>query len=376
MLRKQSEAPPSNDPRIAAYAEALHLNLEYPGPVQDFFDELLSIRADMGPSHLSTKVLRAAQAQLYGNYPGYPQEFLTAGKWQEGLDWIFGDPDRAGQFTVDVWTRPLQSNKSDRYKSLKAFGVLARQFGRLGLFNIMDVGCSQNAGLHHLASGMSFDMPAVVRPDALSTPSVRHTTAFHRVLGSDIALGESVGIDIYSPDDSRKWAWSCSHYPSELLDEVKVGMFRELIDATYPQVSFFKGNFADFNHGAFTHKHPRFKPSIVNFSTILYQAGELERAEMLANAAKYAQEFIVVQDFLGIDPDDNRKLVFRDDWQDDPFPYRMVVRDMQEEDGRWHEVFKWRDGRCREVALGMGRLALRQGTMRPFWSALDAQAWH
>ena len=343
--------------------------------MRDFFGELLSIRHDIGSSHLATKTLRAAQKQLYGHHPDYPRGFLTAGQWQEGLDWIFDDHDRAGDFTVDIWARPLQSNVSDRYKSLKAFGAIARNFGRVGIFSVMDVGCSQNAGLNHLASGVSFGMPSVIRPESQAhQPSLRHTAAFHRALAEELPLGHSVGIDTYDPLDARSWAWSCSFYPSELLNEERVALFDALIRAKYDAVDFFQGNFADFDTARFAHLHGKQDFNIVNFSTVLYQADEADRSAMLTAASNYAQEFVVVQDFLQIDPDNPTKLQFRENWQDDPFPYRFVVRDMHEDTGAWHEVFKWRDGRCRELAIGMGRIAVGEGYKASVWAGLDTLA--
>lgn len=360
VLASQSEQPPRADARIAAYASALQAGLERPGMVRDFFVELLNIKPNLGASHLATKTLRAAQRQLYGSQPDYPQAYLTPQKWTEGLDWIFDDPDRAGMFTVDIWARPLQSNVSDRYKSVKALGVLARQLGRMETFDVMDIGCSQNAGLNHLASGIGFGLPLLVRPGSREhEPSLEHTAVFHDVLNTPLELAPSLGVDVYDPRESREWAWSCSHYPSELLDEQRVELFNALINAGYDNVGFFKGNFAEFDTAAFHAKHHGRTFGIVNFSTVLYQADELERAAMLEQAETFATEFIVVQDFLKIDPHDPRKLLFRDNWQDEQFPYRTVVRDMREGSKHWHELFNWRDGRCQELAIGLGLRSIR-----------------
>jgi hypothetical protein len=372
VLDSQIAAPPSGDERISAFASAVRDSLETPGPILEFFTEILGIKPDVGSSYLATKTLRAAQRQLYGAFPDYPRAYMTSGKWAKGLDWILEDHDRAAQFTVDIWARPLQSNVSDRYKSIKALGVLARQFGRLETFDIMDIGCSQNAGLNHLASGVGFGLPALIRPGSRShTPSLKHTAAFHKVLNTTLELAPSLGIDIYDPLESREWAWSCSHYPSELLDERRVALFNALINADYDNVDFFKGDFAEFNTAAFENKHPGRQFGIVNFSTVLYQASELERTTMIRQAEAYARDFIVVQDFLRIDPENPRRLIFRDNWQDDLFPYRMVVRDMQDNSQHWHELFRWKDGRCQELAIGLGRIAVHHGRSSSLWRALD-----
>lgn len=372
VLESQKRNPPAHDERIAAFAEAIADGLNTPGEIHDFFDELFTIRQDIGSSHLATKTLRAAQKQLFRVHPEYPRAFLTPDVWRNALDWIFDDPYRAGEFTVDIWARPLQSNVSDRYKGLKAFGALAQRLGRLGTFSVLDIGCSQNAGLNHLASGVGFGMPAVVRPGSPKhKPSLKHTAAMHQMLTSDVPLEHGVGIDMYHPSDSRSWAWSCSHYPSELLDEERVALFDALINAEYDNVEFFQGNFADFDHGRFEQQYPKQKFGVVNFSTVLYQADQTDRETMLANASRYAEEFVVVQDFLRVDSDNPHNLIFRDNWQDDLFPYQTVARDMREDNGRWHEIFKWRDGRCRELAIGMGRIAVGSGYRASIWSALD-----
>lgn len=345
--------------------------------MHDFVNEWFRADANVGSSYAASKLLRAIQRQLYNHYEGYPATFLSPQEWEKGTAWIVTDSDRFGQFWSDVWTRPLQSNKSERYKALKAFGVMARSFGRLGLFSVMDVGASQNADLNHLASGVGFQSPTVVRPGSVRVrPSLGHTAAFSTLMSREMPLDRSVGIDLTWPEDSREWAWSCSHYPSELLDQERVDFFNALIEAEYPEVAFFKGDFANFNDEAFRVQFAgRDTFKIVHFCTMLYQASEAERQVMLDRAAEYAEDFVAVQDFVGIDPDDPTHLIFRDNWQDEPHPYRMVIRDMRSKNPRrWQEVFLWRDGRCRELQVGLGRIALESGQTVSAWGAINRLA--
>lgn len=374
--RKWEEDPPSHDGYIRAHAQAMQADFINHGPMSDFMSDWLRANANISSSYAASKLLRAIQRQLYGHYEGYPSEFLTPQEWEKGTAWIVTDADRYGQFFSDVWTRPLQSNKSERYKALKAFGVLARSFGRLGIFSVMDVGASQNAGLNHLASGVGFESPTVIRPGTRARTSLGHTAAFSAIMSRELPLDRAVGIDLTWPEDSREWAWSCSHYPGELLDQERVDLFNALIEADYPTVGFFKGDFVNFDDVAFrTRFAGRDTFKIVNFCTMLYQATEEERTAMLDRAAEYAEEFIAVQDFVRIDPNDPTHLIFRDNWQDEPYPYRMVVRDLRSKNPRqWREIFLWRDGRCRELTIGMGRLAITPESTTSVWGAINRRA--
>jgi hypothetical protein len=388
VLRDWTCQPPSQDMRIAAFADAVLQSLEEQTKLRAFFEELLSLR-DMGSSNLATKTLRAAQRQLYGYFPKeegeYPRAFYTAGQWRKGFEWILAEEGsmRDETFFTDIWTRPLQSNVSERYQGLKAFTVLARKLGRLSTFSVMDIGCSQNAGLNHLASGFGFPPPNFLRPARGSrTPSLSLTAAFHEALNTPLPMDYGLGIDMYSPDDSREWAWACSHYPSELLDEARVERFESLINAQYRNVGFFQANFANFEprREEFQHSHGHRDFDIVHFSTALYQADEADRQTMLAEAGRYAREFIVVQDFLEVDQGEPAKLRFRDNWKEAEYPYRTVVRDMHSDSDRWHEIFLWEDGRVRQLTMGTGRIAIKGAWGRhgdaSLWIPLDTMAQH
>jgi hypothetical protein len=377
VLDMQVADPNDQDVRIAGFADCVRANLGRPTPVGEFFDELLEKRQDFSPSHLFTRTLRGAQSKLYPHFPGYPQEAITGDYWQQGMDWIFADDFRAGSFVIDVWTRPLQSNISPRYKSLKAFISFVQEYGRLrGPLRILDIGCSQNAGLNHLASGLPFDVPSVIRPRSLEDkPSLEHSAALGGLLGRHVQLDLGVGIDLTRPEDSRPWAWSCSHNPTELLDPERVEMFNTLIMANFKNVKFFRGDATDFDHDRFERQfsgQTRF--DIVNISTMLYQLTEPERQAVYKMAERYAEDFIVVQDFVKIDPSKPRQLQFRANWREEPYAYRTVVRDARDGNKRWHDMFGWRSGRCRAMQAGLGRIAVTPGSTRSMWSALDTLA--
>lgn len=358
ILQKQIDEPGCGDERIGAYAAALQHGLAEPGPLGDFLQQLLHERAGMGASHLFTQILRATQNQLYNHYPSYPEAFLDEQQWADAFDWILSDPGRINQFTQDIQTRPLQSNVPERYKGLKAFIVLARKIGRISTCSVLDIGCSQNAGLKQITSGLPFEPPQVVVQEGQGyAADTGLSTGFQKIINAPLELKTGVGVDLHHPEAARSWAWSCSFNPSKLLDPQYVAIFKALITTDYPNIHFFKGDFSDFDHAAFADAFPKTSFDIVHISTTLYQLNQHQRKAILKNAYQYANQFIVVQDFLRIDPTDPTQLQFRNDWQDEPFPYRTVACDVRDPSGAWHDIFWWTDGRCSKILARVGHAA-------------------
>ena len=388
---------------------AVRWAIDEPGPIRDFIYWTLDQRPKFGASYLVNKTRSALQDHLYfpEDRPGdaaeperhriiiagrdgkplqYPHDFCDPAAWIQAFEQLTDESsasqsvEASSEFLIDVWTRPLSSNVSERYKGLCAFATLAHDLGRLGVFSVMDVGCSQNAGLNHLSTGAPFEPPVVIRPGSASgKPSIRHTKAFAELLTNDTPFGYGIGIDVYDPKESRSWARSCSHYPSELLNRDRVAFYDNLIMREPDNVWFYRAEFDTFDYDTFAAKQAErgrdnTQYNIVNFSTVLYQASNAEREKMLAHARHIAKEFIVVQDFASINPEQPSQLLFRDNWQDSPFPYRTLIWDMREENPIWHDVFRWRDGRCREMTLGMGRVALENGIASSLWTPLDKRA--
>ncbi|HSX33373.1 MAG TPA: class I SAM-dependent methyltransferase [Candidatus Saccharimonadales bacterium] len=357
--------PPQGDVYLRAYAQATLDDFAQAGPTYEFVRLWLSVHHHVSSSHAITQLQRGKQRQFLEAFPQeYPREFVDPKMWRKADESIFSDTEdafsRYGQFVIDVWSRPLQSNKSERYKSLKAFAVLARELGRLSSFTVLDIGCSQNAGLNHMASGIGFESPTVIHPGSHDRqPNLDYTAAFSRVLQTELPLDLGVGIDLTGPEDSHPWAMACSHYPSELLNEERVGLFRALVMADYPNVGFVRGDATDFDHSALERAYPgRDQFDIVFLSTMLYQLDDEERAAATAFAESKARQFVVAQDFAIPDPDNPEALVIRDNWHGQRDTYNLLYKDMHASHRRWQTGFTWEDGRCRVMTPGLGRIAV------------------
>lgn len=400
-LDSQIENPPQGDEYIRAYAIAVRAALTHDNPISEFIHETMRRRPQFEGSYLINKLRSALQNQLYvpsehgahveparhrillhnDNKPlRYPQDFTEPEIWMRAFEEVLADPDAFREFVVHAWGFSLASNVSERYKGVKLFGNVAIELGRLDEITMADIGCSQQAGGNHLMSGMSFERVSVwPHGNAASFPAPGLTRAVNSYMDRPTPFRHITGIDVFDPVETRSWARACSHYPSELLDTKRVERYDKYTLDTQKNVHFYRSNFAEFEYKKFKLEQEREdKPStfkIVNFTTMLYQATPEERDRMLQYAALMAEEFIVVQDFVGIDPNDPAKLIFRENWQDDPFPYRTLVMDMREDPPRWHEAFRWRDGRCREMTVGMGRIALQGGGKAALWTPLYTQGY-
>jgi hypothetical protein len=370
VIGEWQEKPPRNDLYIAAYAQALHQELDSGSPIGTFLHDLLEARS-IGSTTLATKVLRATQRQiLFGGWDTqegeYPRSFHTPEQWQKAFDWLFAEDGsiREEQFFIDVWARPLQSNVFERYMAFKAFVVGARRLGRLSTKITMgDMGTSQMAGPNYLASGLAFPPPNFVMPgSSIHTPHIAHTAAFHDMLNEPLGDFEAVGFDMFALEDGWQWAWSCSHYPQELEDETRVERVRALMGEMYPNVSFFQADLTSFEakRAAYHQVHGSRTFNVTHFSNVLEQLQPGEQDAMLAEATSLTEDFVMVNGFLQLNPNDQRQLLPRDNWFGDKeaYPYQSFVRDVKSGDERWHPIFKWKDARMSEVTMGTGRIAI------------------
>jgi hypothetical protein len=387
VLQGQIASPPQNDPYIRAYASAIDTALQFDGPIRDFIKLTLKTRPQFDGSYLINKIRSALQDHLYfpEKRPGskddpprarillstdderhvliYPEDYTEPEVWLRAFEAVLDDPDVYGEFLIDVWAHPLTSNISERYKALLMFVAEAHDAGRLDTFDFMDVGPSQHAGANHLMSDIPFEPIVVVTDNGKIDEEEAQRANTH--IGTKIRPKKVMGIDVNNPRETRSWTRSCSHYPAELHDTQRVAIYDTLIMSHYDNVLFYRADFATFDQETFKSRmehlgHGEQSYDIVNFSTVLYQASPEDRTRMIANAKNIAKEFLVVHDFVAVDPNDPNALLFREDWQGDPFPYRTLIMDMRAEKPVWREVYHWRNGRCREMARGMGRAALQQ----------------
>lgn len=353
---------PELDAYRTSYYRALQEQLIEGGPMADLSYDLLDANPNMGSSHFTTQSLRAVQHNVLQHRQDYPIAYTTPAKWHEELDGIATDDARRAAYMYDMHRR-LQSTVSDRCKGLAAVAAMAWLTRRFTYdYSVADIGCSQNNGLNHLASNIAFGTPDIVRPGSTSGKlDEGYKMAFEDMLRLAVPLRRGVGVDINDIESSRSWAFSNSFNPHELLDEDRVQLFHKLINSHYDHVTFEQADYSRLSDERLAAMGDGEQFDVVHFSTMLYQLPEHEREQMLANARKQAKEFIVVQDFLEIDKNDPRHLLFRDNWHDTAWPYRTVFMDMREETPKWHEAFLWSDGRAMRMTPGLGRLAVANG---------------
>lgn len=334
-LRRQSTRPPGEDARIAAFASATLGLLNTPDGL--LIKQILGFRA-IGGSYAANLLLRCLQRQLLELDPHYPGVYLTDQVWEAAWMRILADSHSRQQFFADLSLRQVQSNISERYKSLKLIGQLTgRQSPR-----ILDLGASQNHGLKRLALNLPF------------TPVTgKFGQELNSLLNQPWPIGPSCGADLAASDnDSAAWARACSFYPSELLDTAARASYDELDTASPASV-----DFVELNAAGPTKQLAGKKFDLVFASTFLYQlrAGQVPQVRKLAKSVLAEDGLIVYQDFIKLQPDG--RFSFPSNWHGQPFVYRTIVE--KPATGEVLEAFQWQDGRCRGFKPGRdyGRLS-------------------
>lgn len=388
-LELETDKPPGNDPRIAAFARVALRRVREDHKWSSIVHDFLTERPDLSPSYRSNLFLRAVQADQIANNQNYPKAHENTEVWEHTFDDIGQDFERLGQIVVNLHGSNTMSNIAERYKAIKM--VLLMMGHRFDDVSILDIGCSLNHGLKQLVlnKGGSFSRykfgkvevsigPDIGEDPSLQIPSLGYTAMFNRLMNRKRAnIGPSLGVDIMNSEDPviQEWAISCSFYPSELLDTRRVRNARRLEKKQPKQVGFYREDFTDLDHKRFREKSPVSSYDVVVLSTILYQLNPEERAAMIANAKKYTSPdgLIIIQDFASLKTDpisSMRTLEFDDHWYAHPYKYRTYVIDMQDPDEQLQEIFLWENGRCDRVALGTGRIAVKNAFV-PVAEAFD-----
>jgi hypothetical protein len=372
------ESPPRGDPIIGAYCIALHQiaqTQEYGVVIDNFLED----HPGISPSYAQNKLLRPTQAYELRTNPDYPHGgFDNPNRWLRTFETILDDPENFGNFFIDS-RRNVASNVSERYKAIKLIMLTVGERFETAP-NILDIGCSQNLGLIRLAAShqRTHDhhkhLDDHAETGSLNTNWIidaTDTSSLKRLLSIDAPIGGSVGIDIMNVEDPlvKGWAKSCSFYPSELFDARKVAQYEQLAQSRSEAVSFFRGDFADFDHAQFQVTYPNKKFGLVTFSTMLYQCSPAERQRMLENAMLYVhpEGVIVIQDFVKTNSSDPHELQFYKNWFARKYRYRTMVLDMREPELGFQELFRWDSGRCEKMKAG-------RSAARLYISALQREA--
>ena len=209
---------------------------------------------------------------------------------------------------------------------------------------------------HDSGPGLQFGPIDIMHPGDRETISRRNdylSDLANFALRQTVAYGDMVGLDITDIDDgyTAAWAKSCSFYPDELRDPIRLAEYTtlETIDPEHERVQKFVGDFSDSNDfRRLRDIAPDRGFDIITFSTIFYQVTKEERMAMLVNAAQLMSDhgIIIIQD--GVNGNFSKL-----------YNYVTWVRDSQSRDATSdQELIRWRTPRCRQAVLGMGKLAV------------------
>ncbi len=355
VLQSYTNSPPAEDRYFGSFAAGTLEAHDCHKAVRELLDSAWQQRM-CAPSY-AVKLLLGSLQYAHIEDPDYPYE--APAEWRDVLIQTVENPDTRHALYQDLTTHELQSNKSERYKSVRLF--LGMQRERLGdAPTILDIGCSLNLGLKQLAGVSAFE------PVRLDGVPGRDEELLGQYINNgllpqfpDGKIGHSLGIDTVDPDEETvRRAESDSHYPSELSPENRE-KFHTLFLAEHEKVSFAP---VDLLAGESLPTIPEQGFDLVTMCTMLYQLSEVERIKLVQAAGHVlsANGFVVVQDFAYPDETDPQQLRFRENWFSDPYPYRTMVYDMAEPERGYRTLFSWSDGR-----------ADRTTRMRPSAYALD-----
>jgi SAM-dependent methyltransferase len=364
-MEMQSKIPPKGDERIRAYSLANLEALVSMPAYRRIIQQAIEAKPDYPPSALANFTLRALQKPLIDRErSGYPRIFTTTAPWLEAIELVSDSTSKMHEsYLYDVTERDLSSNIANRYGSVKLVAQLMRS-----RFNerpsILDIGCSQNHGLKKLSMNSKYPFPDIVAGE-LKLDAAGHvlglveepeaTALANQELHQPLRLHRTVGIDTVSiyDEDTRKFAFSCAHRPSELLDEAKVREYRMLDEEEKQHVKFVQGDFAAMDLDAIRKQAGVKRFDIVNFSTVLYQSTEPIRTIMLERAKQLLKPngVILVQDFVEVEPQDPTRLNYYDNWFSQEYLYRTVMLDPAMSQDAFIELFRWDTSRCNQIVV-------------------------
>ena len=407
-LHRQESSPPAGDVRIKAACQAMIELWEEPrSPFRQMIETCMHARMEHKIGQLSAddahnpsvvsdylretgsfdvnRALRGAQHGLLlrrdRGEVDYPKPFYNSYLWKEVFQHIAEAPDEeSGRiFQEDFTHHGGHANVTERYK---AIALAARAFPeRLqGPKVLFDGGCSLNLGMTRLIlhailaedrsnnphqfehitvkEHQQVDGKDEFRTNPRATSIVRHQLT----LPHDIVTG--VGVDIENPHtlENQVRFKADSFYPSELLippaDSHKQAL-EELYDlllehaSHMDNVKFFQGDLARFDRVMFEERFPGFEADISILSTLLYLMPESWRKNVIETALHYTKDsgILIINEFAHVDPEDPSSLKLEQHWFEKPFPYGTFVI-FPEDPTRIYEIFRWSNGRCRELMLG------------------------
>lgn len=372
--------PQGGDPRIAALSEATLELFDHDGLFNGSVQFMIDFHQDpdlntlKGVTKKAPDKIHQIPLPLYAAHlirvgyqnellqtPGaaYPEEFTTKEKCYEGWRMVLDDQEKYDNFSQNIAWRSLQTNVADRYKGVKA-AIINHRHRFNHPINYLDVGASLGVGIKKLALGDNFRPIKRTMEWYQDTPYLQSKPWWNEVINSKLAspieFGDCVGIDAMPGDqrDNRNWIFSCSFYPSELLDESRVNEFTKLETADPANFhGVLRGNFAlEENLDTVFRQTGHAKFDVISFITVLSQDNKDDRQQMLLNAvdALAPNGLIIIQDFVRLNHSQPGDLIFLPDWRE-PYTYRTIVIDPYISGPNFREALYWKNSRCEEVRV-------------------------
>lgn len=268
----------------------------------------------------------------------------------------------------------ITSNLYERYASVPLFMHMVK--GELDEKEILgDLACSQQQGGKMLLSKDKFDEVDVMK----------RTIDKSKFLGLEIdpALSERVnsilaergmlkgvnGVDIMPIDEiSRIWARTCRFRPPEWLDKKRVNKYDSLdrIDErTIPGLKFVESDLSQEKVEAYPDILHENSCGINTVFTVLYQQRPKEQVNFVKNAIKFSKRYVLIQDAIKVDPNNNQNLHIGKDFTGKAWQYRTLVYDKKNPDLGFQEILLWDSARCKRMQLGTGKLAVKGALRTP-----------
>lgn len=369
--RYYTEDDPANK-RLAVYAEAMLHMLEKPA-FREHMEDFLRARPEIDAAYAVKLHERATQADLMQHDAArYPEAYDDVTTWVDAFAAQQEDLLRDGVISLNLYTRDLQSNIAERYKTIKLLAsVLRDRFDEPP--SHLDIGSSVLHGDLKLAFGngseqaeLAFGPIEIVESGEGNEPRTEAnlTHLANTALQSCVEFGSMMGIDITDITDpsTTRWAKSCSFYPDELLDKRRVDEYDklDLLDPDRERIPFYQSDFSDpnFDFRKFYKESPVREYDLITFSTVFYQVSARERTRMLINAAQLLSPkgAIIIQD--AADGDFSKR-----------YNYKTSLIDNLQRSPRERVVLEWETPRCRKATIGMGRLSIA-GQLRTLGESL------
>jgi len=338
LLREQSISPPGQDKCIGSCYEAIVSLMDTDVNVEGFFEDIYYERPSLTPSHTVNLLFRSIQhIQLNLKKDLAYLDFQSSEDWMPTLVDIF-DSEYVDVLKELLLTKDTVTTVFQRYAGPKA---IISSYWNGDPVNIADFGCGSNVGL----PGMEMNIPFQSISDG--TPGQLMIAETGKPTNSEIGLA----VDKQNPAESEVQLWSraCSYYPSELRSQNGNASLESGIKNGH-SIVFLRADLLSFQA---PHMIPKNEFDAVILSTILYQRTVEDRSRIIDEAREVIKPkgIVIIQDFARKSSHDAASLEFNGAWGGGEFGYRTFIS-RKYPDPDMLEVFRWSDGRCREVLPG------------------------